>query len=138
MGEVKVKVKIINFGDIIKASDGIISDKDIREVEVDAVIDTGATYMCLPPGVIEELGLYYSHSVPVFTANGEVMRRIFLGAHITIMERSVEMEVLESDRTTPPLVGFLILEALDFVVDTVGQKLIPNPEHGGRRVANLY
>jgi hypothetical protein len=38
----------------------------------------------------------------------------------------------------PPLIGQIPLEALDFVVDPNGQKLIGNPEHGGQQMVDLF
>ena len=79
MGRTTEKVRIQNFGDILKVLEGSISESEIRTVEVEAIADTGATYLCLPPSVIEEIGLIYSYSRSVKTANGIVERRIFKG-----------------------------------------------------------
>jgi hypothetical protein len=46
--------------------------------------------------------------------------------------------VVEVPDDCPVLVGQLILEALDFVVDPVKQRLIGNPEHGGEQIYDLY
>lgn len=101
-------------------------------------MDTDAAYLCLPPDVIERLGLLYSHTQEVTTANGLVKRRIFNGAIIIIQDRDIQMQVMENDVTTPPLIGYLVLEIMDFVVDTKSQRIIPNPEHDGKWVMDLY
>ena len=72
------------------------------------------------------------------TANGNVGRRIFAGAKITIKDRTVEMQVMESDEKTPPLIGYLVLEALDFVVNPKTQGVMGNPEHDGEWIVDLY
>ena len=92
----------------------------------------------LPPLVIESLGLRYSHSRSVRTANGIVERRIFHGAYITIKGRYEQMSVMENDQQTPALIGVLILEALDFVVDPKSEALSPNPASEGKWMADLY
>jgi len=74
----------------------------------------------------------------VTTANGKVDRRIFDGAKITIRDRAVQMQVMENDENTPPLIGYLILEALDLVVNPKTQGLMGNPEHEGKWVVDLY
>lgn len=79
MGKSIEKVKVQNYGDIYDVSRGRISESEIRTVEIDAVVDTGAIYLCLPPNVIEQLGLSFSHTATVTTANGKVERRIFGG-----------------------------------------------------------
>ena len=138
MGRVVEKVKVKNYVDVFQPSQGLLPEDQIRTVEVDAVVDTGATYLCLPPSVIAQLGLLYSHLSSVTTANGDVERRIFAGADIAVKERNVQMQVMENDEHTPPLIGYLILEALDFVVNPKTQGLTGNPEHHGKWVVDLY
>ena len=138
MGRTVEKVKIKNYMDIFRASQDFLPKDQIRTAEVDAVVDTGATYLCLPPSVIEQLGLLYSRSGNVKTANGDVERRIFSVADITIRDRSVRMDVMENDGNTPSLIGYLVLEAMDFVVNPKTQGLMGNPEHDGKWIVDLY
>ncbi len=138
MGRVTEIVKVQNLLDVFNAAEGTLAESDVRMVEVEAVVDTGAAHLCLPPAVIETLGLFFSHSQPVRTANGTVKRRIFKGADVTIMERNTETVVMENDDETPPLIGYLLLETFDFVVDPKAQKIIPNPDHDGKWIMDLY
>jgi len=138
MGRTTEKVKIANFGDQLKAAEGIIKHSDIRTAEVEAIVDTGATYLCLPPEVIQRLGLVFHTEVVVATANGYVTRRLYLGAKAEIQGRSTLVTVMENDLKTPPLIGYILLEELDFVVDAKTKKIIPNPVHEGKWVADLY
>lgn len=138
MGKTLEIVNVKNYGDILMQKQGMIKEDEIRSVEIEAVVDTGAAYLCLPPAEIEKLGLMYSHSREVSTANGSVKRRIFYGAIIIIKERDIQMQVMENDEDTPPLIGYLVLEAMDFVVDTKSQKVIPNPAHDGKWIIDLY
>jgi len=138
MGKTVEKVIVKNFGDIVLLSRGLIKGDEIRTVEVEAVVDTGAAFLCLPPSVIEKAGLLYSHSRGVTTANGKVERRTFSVASITIKGREIKMDVMENDATTPALIGYLVLETMDFVVDPKEQKVIPNPAHDGKWIMDLY
>jgi predicted aspartyl protease len=70
MGKTIEKVTLKNFVDIVKHAEGIIKEDEIREMEVEALVDTGAAFLCLPPKEIEKLGLLYSHTREVSTANG--------------------------------------------------------------------
>jgi clan AA aspartic protease len=138
MGRTVEKVTVQSFEDILDVNKGRIEEADIRTVEVEAVVDTGATYLCLPPSVIERLGLSVSHMRRVRTANGDVQRRIFGGASVTVQGRTEQMSVMENDESTPPLIGYVVLETLDFVIDPKANQLIPNPAHEGKWVADLY
>jgi clan AA aspartic protease len=137
MGQIIEKVIIKNYVDIDKSADGLISEDAIRTVEIEALVDTGAAFLCLPPSVITTLGLRHSYSRDVMTANGIVKRRVFGGAAIDIQERQIQMEVMENDETTPPLVGYLVLENMDLVADPNSQSVIPNPAHDGKWISDL-
>ena len=63
--------------------------------------------------------------------------QMYEAVRLTIQGRECIMEVYEIPDPNPVLVGQLPLEALDWVVDTVGQKLIGNPEHGGQHVVEV-
>lgn len=138
MGRTTPTVTVQNYVDIALSQTGAIDPKDVRTVEVAAIVDTGAAHLCLPPKVIAELGLLYSHSRKVQTANGVVERRLFKGADVTIQGRNEQMSVMENDETTPALVGYLVLEMLDFVVDPKAQKLVPNPAHDGKWITDMF
>ncbi|GMT50347.1 MAG: hypothetical protein IEMM0008_1886 [bacterium] len=138
MGKVTEKVKVRNYGDILKHDEGLIKESLIRSIELEAVVDTGAAYLCLSPDSVKQLGLRLSHSRGVITANGKVERRIFHGAEITIQGRTIEMQVMENDRTTLSLIGYLVLQAMDFVVEPRSERIIGNPEHDGEWIIDLY
>jgi predicted aspartyl protease len=139
MGRTSEKVLIKNFGDIFLAENGYIKPSEIRFVEIDAIVDTGAAYLCLQPKIIKELGLHFSHATPVKTGNGSLDLKIFYGAEITIKERAIQMQVMESkDDNVPALIGYLVLETMDWVVDPKSQKIIGNPINDGKWIVDMY
>lgn len=138
MGRTTEKLTVKNYGDMLKASEGIITADRIRTIEIDAIVDTGATYVCIGKKDIERLGLPFHNIVDIKTANGKASRRTFEGAKIELKGRTFVMEVMENDDETPALIGYLLLEALDFVVDPKTQSVTPNPAHEGKWVADLY
>ncbi|MEW6608687.1 MAG: retropepsin-like aspartic protease [bacterium] len=138
MGRISEKIIIRNYGDVVKASESLIPGSQIRTIEIEAIVDTGATYVSINKVDIERLGLQFHNTIPIKTANGPATRRIFKGAEIELKDRSFVMEVMENDDTTPPLIGYLFLEAIDFVVDPRTQSVIPNPGHEGKWMADMY
>ena len=138
MGRVIEKVKVKNYLDVGKAQEGLIKKNEIREIKIDAIVDTGATYLCLPPRVITKLGLPFHKSIQIKTANGRAIRLTYKGVEVELKGRSFVMEVMENDEETPALIGYLVLEAMDFVVDPKTQAVIPNPATDGKWTADLY
>ncbi len=56
---------------------------------------------------------------------------------LTVQGRDCLVEVAELPDECPVLIGQIPLEALDFVVDPIGQRLIGNPAHGGEHMMDL-
>ena len=139
MGKTMEKVLVKNYYDSFLAEKGLIKPSEIRSVEIDAIVDTGATYLCLPPKVIEELGLKYAYMKPVKTGNGSLELRIFRGAEIIIKDRSADMRVMENkDDNVSALIGYLVLEAMDWVVNPKSQGIMGNPLNDGKWVIDMY
>lgn len=137
VGRVTATLTIRNAFDVQKAAEGEIEPSGVRSIEVEAMVDTGAAYVCLPREHIEQLGLLFLQNVSVLTANGQVTRRTFMSALVELHGRKHVAEIMENDEQTPPLVGYLLLEALDLVVDPKSQQVIGNPAHEGKWVADL-
>jgi hypothetical protein len=57
---------------------------------------------------------------------------------IELMGRRENFDVIEVPEEAPNLIGQAPLEVLDFVVDSRGQKLVPNPAHGGEQMTEEY
>lgn len=138
MGHVKARIKVQNYLDWVAFKEGGIPEDAIRSVEVETIVDTGATFLCLPAYFIEELGLHAGDRQRGQTANGFVARTLYGVAQITLFGRSVQMSVMETDDETPPLIGVLVLEALDLVVDPRRERLIPNPDYGGQWTVHAF
>lgn len=116
MGKVVERVKLTNLFDPSKT------------LEVEALVDTGATMVALPRGMVEALGLRKMREVQVRYANGSVARKEMYGVvTLEMMGRSGEFDVLAEEEGAQPLIGQVVLEVLDLVVDPRRRALMPNP-----------
>lgn len=139
MGKVLVTAKIENLGDLHEAQLGRLAADKIRSVEVsDALVDTGATMLSMPKRLIAQLGLHPVRTRQARTAAGSVTVQVYGSVRLTIQERDFPTDVTELPDDCPVLIGHLALEALDFVVDPISQRVIGNPAHGGEQVIELY
>jgi predicted aspartyl protease len=139
MGKVVVSAKIENLADAIRLDAGDISDDQVRTIEVDdALVDTGATFLSLPKRQIAALGLKLHRTRTARTAGGVMSFGIYEAVRLTVQDRDCVIEVCELPDSCPPLIGQIPLEALDFVVDPVGQKLIGNPDHNGEQMIEIF
>jgi predicted aspartyl protease len=132
MAKVLVTAKIENLRDLYNVKQGLLPDDQVRRVEVaDAVIDTGATTLLLPKRMINALGLEPLRTRHSRGLGGEFILPVYGTVRLTIQERDCPLDVGAIGDEYPVLVGQIPLEALDWVVDTKGRRLIGNPDHGG-------
>ncbi len=116
MGKVVEKVKLTSLFEPEKS------------VEVDAIIDTGATMVVLPQDVIEELGLRKIGERRVRYANNQIqIKSVYRGVILELKGRDGIFDVLGEVEGSEPLVGQIVLEALDLIVDPITKTVIPNP-----------
>ena len=73
VGKVIARIKLTNYSDLVLQRLKLRKRKP-RHVEVDAIVDTGATRLYLKPSLIRKLGLVRTDTVRSQTTNGEVIR----------------------------------------------------------------
>ena len=139
MGRVVTEATIENLKDLWAAEQGLRPPEQARRVTVsDALVDTGATLLSLPTGLIQQLGLSQTATKRVTSSTGVSQTGVYEAVRLTIQGRSCTMDVLEVPDGVPVLIGQLPLEHLDLVVDTRTRQLTGNPAHGGEHVYELY
>lgn len=139
MGKVLVKAKIENLQDLFFAEQGQLQPEQVRAIEVtEALVDTGASTLMLPKRLIAQLGLKPGRTRQARTTAGVVTMQNYGTIRLTIQDREWVGDVVEVPDDCPVLIGQMPLEGVDLVVDTVGQRLIGNPAHGGENMIELY
>jgi clan AA aspartic protease len=138
MGRVAVPVVVENVEDLRRAQRGEIPREQVRRVEVEALIDTGATFLCLPEPLVRQLGLPFNRVRETRTVTGPVTLPIHGGARLTVQGRDCDEEVMVLPAGRRVLLGQIPLEKLDFWVDLSHRSLVGNPEHGGQWMAEAY
>ena len=107
-----------------------------QQMQVNALVDTGATFMCVTEEIALQLGFDITEvrQQTVTLADGH-QRKVPKIAPIEIAFANrnyvTEAVVLGNE----PLLGILPLEAMDLVVDPRQQALIVNPQHPNYSVA---
>ena len=132
------KIELVNLADAVLADRGVIKREDVRRVIVkDALVDTGATRLCLPQPLIEQLGLTPFGNAKARTATGIVDRIIYSEVRFTILEREGSLPVTNLPADAPVLVGHMVLEQLDLCID-IRKGLIYNPDHNDDWIEEIY
>jgi predicted aspartyl protease len=139
MGKTLVKARITNLADIVNSKTGLLSPDQVRSIEVeDALVDTGAKIISMPRRLIHQLGLEHFDTRPATTAAGDIPCKLYHSVRLELQGRECISDVAEVADTCPVLIGYIPLELMSYIVDPVNQRVIPNPEHGGEQVIELY
>ena len=134
MGAVRVKVKLTNAIDEAMVSRGILAPHLLRECETEALVDTGALTLVIPPQIVEQLGLRVRSSQVARYANG-YEETIGVTEPVLIEcegRQTADEGLVVGDEV---MLGQVILEKLDLLVDCRNQRLVPNPQNPDYRVA---
>ncbi|MFQ5729779.1 MAG: retroviral-like aspartic protease family protein [Waddliaceae bacterium] len=123
MGVFTVKMRLKNWQNRF-----LPKEKKGKDVECDALVDSGAAELALPGEMISRLKLEALGSVRVYTADGgEHEYRIFGIVEVEVGGRTCQVRVIELPHGAEPLLGAVPLEEMDWHISPQEKKLVPNP-----------
>jgi clan AA aspartic protease len=136
MGEIRTKVKLSNAVDEALVSLGKLSAAEVRSIEVEGVVDTGAVASVLPVQIVQQLGLVIRGQRVAKFADGRSEAVDITGPVVfEILQRSTIVEALVLGDEV--LIGQTVLEMLDLLADCAGRRVIVNPAHPNQPVLNV-
>ena len=129
MGEITVNITLENPIDRGVFERGESEEAAIRRSSIDAIVDTGAVMLVLPQNVVERLGLETRRTVIVSYADERKEERPVAGPlTIRIGNRFMSTDCVVGPPLSEPLIGQIVLEALDLIADCTNRTLTPRPE----------
>ncbi len=124
MGVFSVSIKVRNWQNRF-----LSPEKQGKEVECSALVDSGAAELALPTEVIDTLKLEKIGTVNVYTADGgKHDYRVFGIAEVEVQGRLSQVRVIELPHGAEPLLGAVPLEEMDWHISPLEKKLVPNPK----------
>ena len=106
LGRVLVEAKVTNLTDALAARAGTVPADEVRSVNVpDALLDTGATLLAMPPDLIQRLGLIQTAIKRTRTAGGLRELGVYDAVRLEIQGRECTVEVREIPEGSPVLIG---------------------------------
>ena len=131
MGNIIVTLTLTNWADSILARRGFIPTGEVRSCTVNnALVDTGATRLCLPTDIIEQLGLTQVGIIDAQTAVGPHTVKVYEGLKLNVEGREGRYDCVEIPAGQTPLLGLIPLEDLGLDPDLQNQKLRHLPTTG--------
>jgi predicted aspartyl protease len=127
MGRFSVDIELANNDDLAEARRGHLDSSKVRRKTIRGVVDPGATRLVLPQSVVKELGLPMKpDKIKVRYADGRRgLRREVGGVHLRLQGREDVFSAVVEPKRDSALIGAIVLEDLDFLIDCTKLRLVP-------------
>ncbi|MGQ9533582.1 MAG: aspartyl protease family protein [Desulfotomaculales bacterium] len=126
----RVEILLENYHDTLLARRGYLATDAVRRERVRVLADSGCTMLVLPQDLVERLGLELSGEKVIVTYADERREERPVAGLVTVRvgDRSMQTDCVVAPPLSEPLLGQIILERLDLLVDCREGKLVPRPE----------
>jgi len=120
MGEVMEKITLVNVRDAGDLRGGFIKESEVRQITVDAVVDTGAGPLVITEAMRQRLGLEIERDESVFLA-GDVPQKCAVAELVDIhwKDRYTSSRPIVLPTGHETLLGVIPLEDMDLMVNPV-------------------
>ncbi len=125
MGQVHVQVTLINYREAVLARLGQLEASQVHRYETEALIDTGAVQSVVPAAVADRLGLMRLRRTDAKYADGRV-EEVDLAEVVTVEMLGRQIEITPMVLGEHVLLGVMVLEGLDLMVDCHRNRLVPS------------
>ncbi len=125
MGQVHVHVTLINYREAVLARLGQLEASQVHRYETEALIDTGAVQSVVPAAVADRLGLMRLRRTDAKYADGRV-EEVDLAEVVTVEMLGRQIEITPMVLGEHVLLGVMVLEGLDLMVDCHRNRLVPS------------
>ena len=128
MGEVVVNIALENYVDRVLSQKKQLPVDAVPTHTMPALVDSGSVMLALPQDVTEKLGLNPVRKVVVTHADERREERdVVAPVYLTVAGRSMVASALVGPPLSEALVGQIVLEELDLLVDCQRRTLTPHP-----------
>ena len=136
MGTVYTDIKLTKIKDITLSQSGYIKENEVREVNVNAVVDTGAETLCITENIFIKLGLGMERQKMAKVADGRFSTcSVSTPIKIQWEDRDSVARALVIAGSDEILLGAIPLEEMDLIVDPKKEKLIG--AHGDLQILRI-
>jgi clan AA aspartic protease len=134
--EVHTEITLKNGLDVGKAKERLIKEAEVRQVTVDAAVDTGAWTLVINEETRRKLGLEMLGTDTVSLADGASTPCTVVGPlEVWWKDRRATSDALVLPHADEILLGAIPLEGLDLMVDPRGGKIVGR--HGDQVIHRL-
>lgn len=130
IGLVYAEIDLANGGDMYLFRQNLLGEEKIKQVTVNALVDSGAYMLCINENVKTQLDLpviekQFSRLADETLLELEVVDPV----EIRFENRSTTVRAIVLPGNSEVLLGAIPMEDMDVLIDPKRQKLVVNPEH---------
>jgi clan AA aspartic protease len=125
MGQIHTQITLRNGGDVVSAQRGYIKKKEIREITVTALVDTGAGTIVIGEDLREKLGLSVRGLRGITLAGGvKQIAKMTEPVDIHWRDRETSCRALVLPGGNDVLLGAIPLEDMDLIICPKEEQLV--------------
>jgi predicted aspartyl protease len=130
MSRFYVDVDLTNYGDLIRLEDKILPKDQVRRERISGLVDPGASDLVIPAATAAKLGVAATGKANVRYADGRrAVRDVVEGVRVDLEGRHGLFNAIVEPKRKEALIGAIVLEVLDLMVDSRREKLVPRDPH---------
>ena len=131
-------IELINNGDLLLAKRHIIAQDDIRRLQLNVLVDSGAYMMAINETIQSQLELPFVEKRKVQIADGSVVEYDVVGpVDVRFANRKATCNTFVLPGDAEPLLGAIPMEEMDVLTHPQRQQLIVNPQHPNYAVLKM-
>ncbi|MFT3743227.1 MAG: clan AA aspartic protease [Pyrinomonadaceae bacterium] len=130
MGLVYAEIDLTNVDDQALHRRGFLEKDQVKQVRVNALVDSGAYNLCINETVRTQLDLPFLEKQFVTLADETLLEVDFVGpVDIRFENRSTTVRAVVLPGDSEVLLGAIPMEDMDVLINPREQKLVVNPKH---------
>jgi len=130
MGLTYADIELINAEDLGLARKYIISDEEVKKLQLNILVDTGSYNLCINETIQSQLDLPFLEKRKGQLADGSIHEYDLVDPIVLkFKNRQTVCNALVLSGDNEPLLGAIPLEDMDVLIHPLRQELIVNPEH---------
>lgn len=138
MGLVYAEIDLINGGDMYLHRQGQIKENEVKQVRVDALVDSGAYMLAINETVKAQLGLpFIEKQISTLADESAIEVEVVGPIEIRFENRRTTVDAIVLPGGSEVLLGAIPMEDMDVLIDPRQQKLVVNPKHPNKAQKHL-
>lgn len=130
MRQIYADIEIINNDDLAFARRKVIGEEEVRRMNVNALVDTGAYLLCINEEIQQQMQFPVVEKRKGQLANGQIEEfDVVSSVELRFKNRRTICNAMVLPSDSEILLGVIPLEDMDVLIDPLRQELIVNPDH---------